>query len=188
MNPVAEMLRSIVGHLDAVGIPYMLVGSLASSAYGKARTTFDADLVISPTSDQLIQFVKRIEPEFYVNLATAQQAFSEKSTFNVIDLARGYKADLILLNDRPFDRSEFGRRAKAKLCEMEIWTASAEDTILAKLHWAKLGDSDRQYRDAFDVAGVQHTSLDRAYLRKWAVELGVKDMLDRLLSEAGLDS
>ena len=90
----------------------MIVGSLASSAYGKARTTLDADFVISPSSDQLIQFIKRIESDFYVNLATAQQAFYEKSTFNVIDLARGYKADLILLNDRPFDRSEFGRRCQ----------------------------------------------------------------------------
>lgn len=188
MIPVAEMLRDIVGRLDAVGIPYMIVGSLASSAYGVARTTFDADLVISPTSDQLIQFVKQIEPEFYVSLATAQQALSAKSTFNVIDLQRGYKADLILLNDRPFDRSEFARRTKANIGDMEIWTASAEDTMLAKLHWAKMGDSERQYRDAFDVASVQRDSLDREYLRKWAVELRVEALLNRLLAEAGLDS
>lgn len=186
--PVSEMLRSIVGHIDAAGIPYMIVGSLASGVYGIARATFDADIVISPTFDQLSQFVKRIEPEFYVDYATAQKALSDRSTFNVIDLQRGCKADLIVRADHPFARSEFARRAKAKVDEMEIWTASAEDVMLAKLRWAKLGESERQYQDAFNVASIQGKSLDRAYLSKWAVELGVEDLLDRLLTEAGLGS
>jgi hypothetical protein len=182
------MLRSVVQHLDDVGIPYMIVGSLASSAHGIARTTFDADLVISPSSDQLNEFVKRIEPQFYVNLPMVQKAFSTKSMFNIVDLQRGCKADLIFLSDQKFDRAEFARRCQAKIEDMDIWTASAEDTILAKLHWARLGDSQRQYRDAFNVASVQRDLLDRVYLHKWAVELQVEDLLDRIFDEAGLGS
>ena len=55
---------------------------------------------------------------------------------------------------------------------MEIWTASAEDVILAKLHWAKLGDSDRQYRDAFDVAGVQRNFAGSCLLAKMGGRIG----------------
>jgi hypothetical protein len=183
VNDVQDMLRRVVEHLDAVGIPYMLVGSLASSARGLPRTTNDADLLIAPSAAQLAELVDRIEVEFYVDRSTAQEAFLAKSMFNIIDFERGCKTDLIFLKERGFDQSEFARRSIANVADLQIWTASAEDTILAKLVWAKLGESERQYRDAFEVAAVQNEKLDRQYLGKWAVELEVEELLNRLLRD-----
>ncbi len=37
-----------------------------------------------------------------------------------------------------------------------------------------------------DILRVQGDSLDRAYLSKWASELGVNDLLERAFIEAGL--
>ncbi len=57
---------------------------------------------------------------------------------------------------------------------------SAEDAILSKLEWARQsGDSERQIRDAAGVLELNPT-LDRAYIDRWAGELGVKDLWDQI--------
>lgn len=57
-----------------------------------------------------------------------------------------------------------------------MFIASAEDTILAKLEWARLSGSDRQVRDASGMVRVQGDQLDVAYIAHWAAELGVSDL------------
>lgn len=43
-----DVLRSVVGALDQVGIAYALGGSMASSIYGVMRSTLVADLTVEP--------------------------------------------------------------------------------------------------------------------------------------------
>jgi hypothetical protein len=44
--------------------------------------------------------------------------------------------------------------------------------------------SDRQWRDVIGVLKTRANELDLAYLRKWAVELDVSDLLERALRES----
>ena len=68
---------------------------------------------------------------------------------------------------------------------MRIAVSSPEDTILAKLRWAKLSQgSEKQFTDALRVYEVQFPKLDMTYLHRWAKELGVESLLDRLQKEA----
>ena len=54
--------------------------------------------------------------------------------------------------------------------------SSPEDTILAKLDWTrKCGGSEKQFNDALRIYELQGSALDRAYLNKWATQLGVED-------------
>jgi hypothetical protein len=46
-----------------------------------------------------------------------------------------------------------------------------------------MGESERQFNDALNVAKVQSKDLDRPYLSKWAEELGIVELLQRLFSE-----
>jgi hypothetical protein len=64
---------------------------------------------------------------------------------------------------------------------------SPEDIILAKLEWYRMGGevSERQWRDVLGVLKTRQGELDLSYLGKWAKELGVSDLLERALSEAG---
>ncbi len=102
--------------------------------------------------------------------------------FNIIHYKTGFKIDLIVRKGRPFSREEFRRRIPSLFGELQCWFASPEDTILAKLEWSKLGESERQYADAVYIARV-HKNLDIDYLRKWASDLGVDDLLTRLFRE-----
>ena len=48
------------------------------------------------------------------------------------------------------------------------------------------GVSDRQWNDILGVLKVQGAALDFDYLRKWAAVLGVTELLNRALEDAGL--
>jgi len=67
---------------------------------------------------------------------------------------------------------------------VQVFVISPEDAILSKLEWSKKSESGLQFRDASGIAVVQWESLDKEYLRKWARELKVKDLLENLLKNA----
>ena len=50
-----------------------------------------------------------------------------------------------------------------------VFVGSAEDTVLAELEWAKLGESERRFRDVRGTIGVQGEALDRAYIELLSV-------------------
>ena len=180
-------LREIVAALDAQAVPHMLAGSFASTHHGVPRTTHDIDLVIDPTAAALERFVEGLDPErFYVSPEAAREAWRRRGQFNVVDLETGWKVDLILCKDRPFSHEEFRRRQPATLLGAKVFVATAEDTVLAKLEWARLGESERQLRDVVGILQMQGTRLDRLYIERWAAELGVEMLWQRARSEAGL--
>jgi hypothetical protein len=184
MTSQREFLAHLIGLLDEAGIPYMVAGSMGSSIHGRPRATQDADVVIDPTADQLVSFLALLEQNYYVSRDAALEAFHRRSMFNIIDVAGGWKADLIFRKNRSFSRQEFERRRQVDAMGRMLWVVSPEDTILSKLEWMKGRESDVQYSDALGVAVAQWGALDSEYLRRWARELGIENMLARLLKEA----
>lgn len=185
MKSQAEFIQAICAALENAGIRYMIGGSVASSIHGPHRSTNDVDIVIAPTPDQLDLFLSAVSayPENYVSRTAALEAHRRRSMFNVIDTPSGHKADLIFLKARPFSESELERRVRIPFAGQEIYVASAEDVILSKLEWSKLGESERQFLDALKVAVMKGRQLDIGYLQKWAVELGVVEGLNELLRQ-----
>jgi len=177
-----EVLTRVVRLLEALGIPYMIAGSVASSFHGKPRTTHDADIVIDPAPDALDRLVDALATlAFYVDLGTAREALRRRRQFNVVETASAFKLDLIIRKDRPFSEEEFRRRQRVDLAEAEVALATAEDTILAKLEWAKKGGgSERQLADVRGIVDVRGADLDREYIRRWAKNLGVLGLWRRV--------
>gem|GEM_PF-3240465 len=48
-----DLLRHAIGMLVRLGIPYLVVGSYASSAWGETRDTSDIDIVVELRHDQI---------------------------------------------------------------------------------------------------------------------------------------
>jgi hypothetical protein len=178
-----ESLQIILDRLEERGIAYMITGSFASNVHGMPRATQDADVVIEVDRGTLTGFLRSLGDEFYADSDAADSAFSTNRMFNIIHKLTGFKVDVILRKERSFSKEEFARRQRVEFLGRPRWFAAAEDVILAKLEWAKMGSSERQFEDALSIGRIQGDSLDRDYLVKWAKSLGVEDLLGRLLSE-----
>jgi hypothetical protein len=181
-----DVLARLARSLDALGIPYMITGSVASSFHGRPRSTHDADVVIDPTLDALRSLVRDLtNAGFYVDADSAEQAFGSRRQFNVIDMASAFKLDLIVRKDRPFSREELSRRQRVELAGATVALATAEDTILSKLEWAKrAGGSQRQLADARGIVEVRGNNLDHSYIEHWASALGVLEIWQQILGQS----
>jgi hypothetical protein len=104
--------------------------------------------------------------------------------FNIIEIATGWKLDLVIRKARPFSIEEMQRRTTTKILGMDVPTATAEDTIIAKLEWANPGASDRQLRDVAGILGVRGADLDFAYIERWVTELGHAELWQRARAAA----
>ena len=179
---LSDYLGRLVGLLDAAGVPYMVSGSVASAVHGEPRATQDVDLVVDLNAENLRRLLQVLpEDAYYVSSEAAESALRRRSQFNVIDFASGWKADLIVLKNRPFSREEFRRRRPAQVMGVEVQIVSPEDVVLAKLEWAKKGGgSERQLRDVRGVLAAPGQEMDDAYLDEWAAQLGVVDLLEQV--------
>lgn len=178
-----EALQLVLSKLDECSISYMVTGSFASNMHGVPRATYDADVVIDVDKQALNKLLVSFGGQFYVSPEGARDALARERMFNVIHFETGFKVDLIFKKKRAFSQEEFARREQALYLGEPRWFATAEDVILAKLEWSKLGDSERQFVDALNVARVQGDTLDKAYLERWAGELGLEDLLENLFRD-----
>jgi len=175
--------------LDELGIPYVIGGSMASIIHGMLRTTMDVDIVADIQQEQVSSFVSELQDIFYADKQMIQQAIQRQSSFNLIHLSTMFKVDIFIPKSRPFDQQQLVRRVKEKIgpdSDEQIWVLSAEDIVLAKLDWFRLGgeESERQWRDILGVLKTQQDVLDINYLQYWAQSLGVADLMEHALEES----
>lgn len=185
MSDAGVTLRRVVEALDASGAEHMVVGSFASAFHGEPRTTRDIDIVVEAGPEELDRFVSSLPASrWYADADAAREALEHRSMFNVIDLETGWKVDLIFLKRGAFAKSEFSRRFATELLGVRAFVASAEDTILSKLLWARESGSERQLRDVAGIVDSCGDALDRAYVDRWAEELDLTILWRRISNEA----
>lgn len=175
-----EVTLAIGRILDALGVPWLVGGSLASSLHGIPRATQDVDIVADLLRDHVQPFVTAVEEDFYVSAEAVRDAVRRRATFNVIHLATMNKVDVFVLRHDPLARAEMDRRQFYLLDEnRKLPVASPEDIILQKLDWYRKGNriSERQWRDVLGVMKVCEHRLDRDYLARQALSSGLEDLL-----------
>ena len=167
-----ELLSRLVPALTRAEVPYMLTGSVASSAHGMPRSTRDLDIVIAPTRAQLLALMQEFPRDrYYADEQQALQALANRSQFNVIDFSTGWKTDFNIAQDSENGRSALARRMLIDVAGTAVYVAAPEDVLMAKLQWAKRGESERQLQDAAGIIHTQGSKLDVSYIERWVHEL-----------------
>lgn len=185
-----EVAALAAQHFERLGIPYVVVGSVASTVHGEPRGTLDVDFTVRMRSRDVAGLCSALAPEFHVDREAVAESVRTGLPCNAIHRATHVKLDLYVRPDEGIHAEELRRAWRVRLTGeegSEANVASPEDTVLQKLAWFRKGGevSDRQWRDVAGVLKTRGPSLEREYLREWGAVLGVLDLLRRALVEVG---
>ncbi len=187
-EPIAVTVK-VTEVLEKLGISYLVGDSLVSTLYGMVRTTQDSDIVADMRIEHIQPFVTALQNEFFIDEEMIAESIRRNSSFNIIHRETMFKVDVFIPRPHPFHQSQLARAQRQTFSTNPVVSArfsSAEDTILSKLEWYRLGGevSERQWRDVLGVLKTRAGALDIDYLRMWAKELKVSDLLKQVLEES----
>ena len=181
-----ELLRRVLEVLEAQGIAYMVVGSVASGVYGEPRMTRDIDIVVELRPNQVAKLCEAFPaPEYYVSDKAAREAVAAGGQFNVIHPASGNKIDFMIAGHDAWGRSQAGRRRRKQIFpDLAGYAAAPEDVIISKLLYYKEGGSEKHLRDIAGMMQISGDEIDAEYIAEWTRQLAVTEewqaVLDRL--------
>jgi hypothetical protein len=188
MDVPLSVLAQVAGAFVQLGIPYVLVGSFASSMHGMYRSTADIDILADIKADDVRPLFEVLQSAFYVDERAMRDAVAQRRSFNAIHFDSVFKVDIFIRKDDNFAQAQLDRRQLRKISpdrEDAVFVATAEDTILAKLRWYQAGQeaSSTQWRDVVGILGTSGENLDMQYLQDWAEKLGVTELLQKALHD-----
>jgi hypothetical protein len=177
-----EATTSVIEALESCGIPYMLVGSYSSNAYGVPRATQDADFVIELGETSISELARRLAPSIRIDPQMSFETVTMTRRYVAEVAGTPFKIELFLLNNDPYNQERFRRRRQTTLMGRQVWIPTAEDVIVTKLHWAVLGNRSKDRDDARDVIAVQGDRIDWDYVQRWCEQHGTRTLLDEIRS------
>jgi hypothetical protein len=167
--------------LNALGVPWMAVGSIASSTYGERRSTLDVDVVAVVRKQQAARFSSVFpETDFYCppsEVIEIELARPERGHFNLIHHHSIYKADVYIATGTEFERWAFANRRALVADEVPVWLAPPEYVIVHKLEFFREGGSETHLRDIRGMLAV--TDIHRAFLESEIATRGLDDVWHR---------
>ena len=170
------VLKLIAARLEALGIQYMVTGSVAAGWYAQPRMTRDIDIVALLYPAHAAKLVEGLGDEFEADVEVAAAAITARRPFSIFHKTSIQKIDLVVRHDTDYELEKFERRHEVDVEGQRVWVISAEDLILSKLVWAKRSPSELQLRDVRAMISVQ-LDLDWPHIDRWAARLTVASLL-----------
>ncbi|WP_083233774.1 hypothetical protein [Planctopirus hydrillae] len=170
-----QLLQKTANCFERLGVPYRVVGSMASMAYSEARLTNDIDFLVDLQESHIAELDQEFpSPDFYLSTTAAAEAIRTRHQFNIIHVPSGLKLDIIQRKETPFSQLDIslGQRL-SNPGFYDAWFGSPENIILMKLRYYQEGGSEKHLRDIASILLIQKEAIDRDYLTHWAETLGV---------------
>jgi hypothetical protein len=172
-----DWLFQFVDPLDRVGVPYAIVGSVASSVYGEPRSTNDVDLLIQLARVDAGKLATAFSPEdFYVpptEVIEIELGRAHGGHINIIALEKMMKADFYPLS--AWEATWFADRRRIEIAGRALWFARPEAVIVHKLRFFREGGSTKHLRDIRGMLAVSAGDIDLALLERAVGELDLGD-------------
>lgn len=180
-----DVLRHAIRVLEGLGVPYMLVGSFASTVYGEPRFTQDIDIVLALPANLIVPFCDSFPvSEFNLSSDDVADAVRNRFQFNVLHPASGNKIDFFIARSDEWGREQLRRRQRvAILNDLDAFAAAPEDVIIGKLWYHAEGGSDKHLRDIASMLKISGESIDRTYVTHWAKQLGLEETWRAILAQ-----
>ena len=175
-KPDFSLFLDILQTLERINAPYMVIGAFAATIYGISRVTYDIDIIVELSEDQINALSESYPlPRYYADPVMIRNSIEMGIMFNIIDTERGEKADLVPLSGTLDYRPAFARRVR-QLVEIpgaepfEIWCASPEDVIHGKLLAWKEGRSRKHENDIFEMLIFHYINESEDSLLEGAID------------------
>ena len=179
METFSRFVKRVVRVFNRSGLEYMFTGALASSYYGRARTTLDADIVLAAQADDLTALAKLLT-EAGLKARKDKLEAAWKSDYRIVtieDEKTPHTLDIIFRNKR-LDRNP------GRIMGLETYFEPADSLILAKLRMIKATvDPARAANDREDIKVIlENTTIDLKWLQEKARTESTSKILADLIS------
>ncbi|MBD1930437.1 MULTISPECIES: hypothetical protein [Cyanophyceae] len=171
---------------EELGIPYYITGGVAAISYGEPRTTQDLDLVIAISPLDIERLTNALTKAGFYVPGIDDMKSGRMKTLQITEIESISRADLVIAGTDEFEQLKFERRRVVEFEDTALYFSSPEDVILNKLLWRQRSGSEKQWRDVLGVLKVQAENLDFDYLTQWAERLNIVDVLNQVVTEAGI--
>ncbi len=179
-----QIVVHVIGALEQLHVPYMMVGAYSANVYGIERSTQDADFVIELKDDSISKIAKLLAPEIVVDQQLSFESVTLSQRYVAKHQESEFKIEFFLLSSEPFHQSRFARRINGPFLSIKAWIQSPEDLIIQKLRWHSRAKRSKDIDDATNVLAVQFGKLDYDYIRKWCSEHGTLQTFEALYEES----
>lgn len=173
-----QATAAVIEALNALQIPYMLVGSFSTNFYGIPRSTQDADIVVQLAPGAISALVKRLGQPFQLDPQMSFETVTATTRY-ILRLSDGpFCIELFLLSDDSHDVERFARRRSDRFGDHDVFLPTVEDVIITKLRWSHSGRRQKDVDDVANVIAVQGDRIDWGYVNPWCDRHGTRELLD----------
>jgi hypothetical protein len=153
--PELNLFLIFIKPLNAMGIPYVVTGSVASILYGEPRMTHDIDLIVEIQDRQIPRFFQAFpEAAFYVppqDIIRIENSREERGHINLIHHKTGFKADIYFVGQDELCIWAIENALTLQYHNCSLKIAPPEYVILRKLEYYREGQVQKHLIDIRNI-------------------------------------
>jgi len=176
-----EIFGFVIEVLGKLKINYMIVGSVASTVYGKPRLTYDMDILIDLKENQIEELAGSFDSDWYADAEMIKEAIAKNMPFNFIHAPTALKIDFFPAESGEYEKAQFLNKTEKQFDEKQsAYFSSAEDVIVKKLDYYMDGKSEKHLEDIKGMLGARREKLNFKYIDYWSQKKGSFDVWKKI--------
>jgi hypothetical protein len=176
-NIIKRVLTGLVKALEAIQIPYVIVGGIAVIVHGRIRTTTGIDVILDHTELNHEEFVRELNDNGFDASLNDMRNFDERLHVSFFFKKTMFRIDIKGMYEKK-DRISIQETKTQQFGEITLQIDAPENIIVNKL----LFGSEIDIEDAMAVL-AKNLELDLHKIKSKSSVLGVHDEFQKLLEK-----